>query len=58
MAYERINNMQQAIADYSGWEDWTATMTVTSISPVPIPGALWLLGSGLIGLIGIRRFRK
>ena len=27
--------------------------------PVPIPGALWLLGSGLLGLIGIRRrFRK
>ena len=26
---------------------------------VPIPGALWLLGSGLIGIVGIRRkFRK
>ncbi len=24
-------------------------------SPVPIPGAVWLLGSGLIGLVGIRR---
>jgi len=24
-------------------------------STVPIPGAIWLLGSGLIGLIGIRR---
>jgi len=23
--------------------------------PVPIPGAVWLLGSGLLGLIGIRR---
>lgn len=29
------------------------------ISTVPIPGAIWLLGSGLIGLIGIRRkFKK
>jgi hypothetical protein len=27
-------------------------------STVPIPAAVWLLGSGLIGLIGIRRFRK
>jgi hypothetical protein len=27
-------------------------------SPVPVPAAVWLLGSGLIGLIGIRRFRK
>lgn len=25
------------------------------VDPVPIPGALWLLGSGLVGLIGIRR---
>jgi hypothetical protein len=24
-------------------------------SPTPIPGAIWLLGSGLIGLVGIRR---
>lgn len=24
-------------------------------NPVPIPGAIWLLGSGLIGLIGFRR---
>jgi hypothetical protein len=30
-----------------------------SLSAVPIPAAAWLLGSGLIGLIGIRRrFRK
>jgi hypothetical protein len=27
-------------------------------APVPIPAAIWLLGSGLIGLIGIRKFRK
>jgi hypothetical protein len=24
-------------------------------TPVPIPGAVWLLGSGIIGLIGVRR---
>ncbi|MBW1644914.1 MAG: PEP-CTERM sorting domain-containing protein, partial [Deltaproteobacteria bacterium] len=24
-------------------------------SQVPVPGALWLLGSGLLGLVGIRR---
>jgi hypothetical protein len=27
-------------------------------NPVPIPGAIWLLGSGLLGLIGIRRRYK
>jgi hypothetical protein len=25
---------------------------------VPLPGAVWLLGSGLLGLVGWRRFRK
>lgn len=28
-------------------------------TPVPIPAAIWLLGSGLIGLVGLRkRFKK
>ncbi|MDO9083600.1 MAG: VPLPA-CTERM sorting domain-containing protein, partial [Humidesulfovibrio sp.] len=27
-------------------------------TPTPIPGALWLLGSGLMGLMGIKRARK
>lgn len=26
-----------------------------SLNAVPIPGALWLLGSGLIGMVGVRR---
>jgi uncharacterized protein (TIGR03118 family) len=29
-----------------------------SLAPVPIPGAVWLLGSGLLGLAGWRRLRK
>lgn len=32
--------------------------TQSDIPAVPIPAAVWLLGSGLIGLIGLRRFRK
>ena len=30
----------------------------TEAAPVPIPGAVWLLGSGLLGLIGISRRRS
>ena len=30
-------------------------LTLASINNVPIPGAVWLLGSGLLGLVGIRR---
>jgi len=31
---------------------------VQPTNPVPIPGAVWLLGSGLVGLAGLRKFRK
>jgi len=32
-----------------------ALASLTVSSPVPIPGAVWLLGSGLVGLVGLRR---
>lgn len=31
---------------------------MTAYSSVPVPGAVWLLGSGLMGLVGIGRRRK
>ena len=33
----------------SGW------VGAVNVNPVPIPGAVWLFGSGLAGLIGLRR---
>lgn len=37
------------------YSEWTYTATM-----VPLPGAVWLLGSGLIGIVGFRRkkFKK
>lgn len=36
----------------------TSTSFSGSITPVPIPAAIWLFGSGLLGMIGIARRRK
>jgi len=36
----------------------SGSFTITPVSTVPIPAALWFLCSGLMGLIGVRRFRK
>lgn len=33
----------------------TGSLTLSPVAPVPIPGALWLLGSGLLGLVAVRR---
>ena len=36
-------------------DSWSAEIDgVADVAPVPIPAAVWLLGSGLLGLIGIR----
>lgn len=37
--------------DTSGFSTWTP-------SAVPVPGAVWLFGSGLIGLVGLARRKK
>jgi hypothetical protein len=43
---------------FPGIVDTYATYTVGAnidVTPTPIPAAAWLLGSGLLGLVGIRR---
>ena len=43
-------------------DDWGDVITIDSlgdgsvdVNPVPLPGAVWLLGSGLAGLVGLKR---
>jgi hypothetical protein len=40
---------------YTGGDNEWGIDTIEYDSTVPIPGALWLLGSGLLGLIEVRR---
>ena len=42
---------------YWGWDD-TVVGTWTMVSSVPIPGAIWLFGSGLLSLVGMARRNK
>jgi hypothetical protein len=51
------------ISSADGTEHYlTATLNFDGSSttpPVPVPGAVWLLGSGLVGIVGVRRkFKK
>lgn len=41
--------------DGAGDGDFDDLVVAVKANPVPIPGAVWLLGSGLLGLVGIRR---
>ena len=34
------------------------TLSINTTSPVPVPAAAWLLGSGLVGLFGVARRRR
>lgn len=40
---------------WDGNGDPTTCVAFIEGSPVPIPGAVWLFGSGLLGLVGIRK---
>jgi len=53
-----------AFANAAGNGTWTlasngaATYAIPGVSAVPIPAAVWLFGSGLLGLVGIARRKR
>lgn len=65
LAYNKLDNSNSAHSDmfdlnFGGINKSTASLLngsalVRDISAVPVPSAVWLFGSGLIGLIGVAR---
>jgi hypothetical protein len=55
----RFSAYQESFTIYSLGEDGLNDELLVSgtfdMAPVPVPGAVWLLGSGLLGLVGLRR---
>ena len=44
--------------DFSSYELTNVSASMTEVSAVPVPAAVWLFGSGLLGLMGVLRRRK
>ena len=42
--------------------DWSSTYSTAGLAyeltPVPVPAAMWLFGSGFLGLVGVARRKK
>lgn len=51
-----IENSAYLLSDWGSFS--MDTLAVTTVSAVPVPAAVWLFGSGLVGLIGIARRRR
>ena len=46
------------IQDAEGFDEGVLGSWTLDITPVPVPAAVWLFGSGLLGLVGIARRKK
>ena len=53
--WEPIDELRIIVTDSEGFS--SLLFDNLDVSVVPIPGAVWLLGSGLVGVIGLRRKR-
>ena len=58
LSVHSIEVVQLGIKNSSSADDHVAIYGGGALAPVPIPGTLWLLGSGLAGLAGTKIRRK
>ena len=58
-AYVGMNNDSAVYTiNYTSSTKGIALVRGESVNPVPVPAAIWLFGSGLLGLVGIARRKK
>lgn len=51
--FDSVGTSEQGFTLDGGYDNFTV-----EISPVPLPGAVWLFGCGLLSLVGLRRYRR
>lgn len=62
--YKNLDELAWGVVDVTEWGTDANIGKISNVgvvdgAPVPVPAAAWLLGSGLIGLVGVRRkFKK
>jgi hypothetical protein len=49
------NDSQKTFTNNFGTFNFNADLTSLNVAPVPVPAAIWVLGTGLAGLLGFRR---
>lgn len=54
----QLNDNNNLLADGTDFEELYPKGVFATVNQVPIPAAAWLLGSGLLGLVAIRRKKK
>lgn len=52
------NGGQNLDVKFDGYNAWAVHSGDVGVSTVPVPPAAWLLGSGLVGLLGVSRKRR
>ncbi len=55
LAFYAVDSSGNLSGNYQGWKIEEVQSFGANPNAVPVPGAVWLLGSGVMGLIGMRR---
>jgi hypothetical protein len=58
LSADSIGGSPMPFGPFPGWNANFDIKTITITAPVPVPAAVWLFGSGLVGLVGVARRRR